>query len=1090
MVDKKILLVEDESIEAMDIKRTLESLGYEVPYIATSGEEAVEKALEIMPDLILMDIILKGDIDGVEAASLIKDFNIPLIYLTAHSEGNTIERAKFTEPYGYIIKPYDVNGLKYAIELAIYKNQMENEFKESEAYYRAIFEHTGTATVILEEDTTIALANAKFEKLSGYTRDELEGKKSWTDFVVEDDLEKMEEYHYLRRNDPASAPIFYDFRFIDKQGNIKNIHLDVDIIPGTKKTVSSLLDITERKQTEMALRESEERYKSIFDKSIDAIYIHDFQGNFIDANPVALSMLGYQKDEIEKLNFASLISPEQIPSALEIINQIKNDGYQKEVSEYKLQKKDGSQIYVETKSSLLSFPGGKDLIQGIARDITDRKLAEEALNESEKSYRAIFENSGIALLTFTNNGTILMFNSEWERLSGYSREEVEGKMKWMEIVHPDYQKKMMEYHQQRIKDPDSAPHKYETVFIKKNGDKRVAYITVTALSGSETWLVSATDIADLKNIQNKLEKNVLRFRALAEYNVDGILTTDAPGKILYFNKSLLAMFGYSEDELKNRGITLLMPERYMDKFIDGIKKYQSTGEHRLAGRTIETIGLNRDGHEFPLEMSLTKWEADKKIYFTSIIRDITKRKKAEKALSESEQKYSHLFSSVPVGISISRLNGEVIDVNNAMQDITGYAPEEFKNTNIKSSFVNPEDRELLLKELQESGKVRDYEVKLKRKGGMSYHALLNSELIEIEGEKVILNTVRDITERKKAEKSLINSEKRYRKLYSSMNEGLAVHEIIYNDSNIPVDYEIVDVNNAYEKILGIKKKKILGKNASEVYGAEEPPYIEIYSKVAETGNPAHFETYFEPMDKHFNISVFSPAKGTFATVFEDITARKKAEERIKKSLEEKEVLLREIHHRVKNNMQILSSLLNLQIQYEDLDETVKVLQDSQGRVKSMAMIHENLYQSSNFSNINFKEYLERLVSGIFYSYEIIAGSIGSKIEIDDVNLSIDTAIPLGLIINELVTNSVKYAFPQGEGNITIKLKSITEQMELVVADNGIGLPETIDIRNPETLGLQLVKSLTEQLDGDIRVDKSNGTEFRITFNELKYTERM
>jgi len=1090
MADKKILLVEDESIEAMDIRRTLESFGYEVPYIATSGEEAVEKALEIMPDLILMDIILKGDIDGVEAASLIKDLNIPLIYLTAHSEENTIEKAKLTEPYGYIIKPYDVNGLKYAIELAIYKKQMENEFKESETYYRTIFEHTGTATVILEEDTTISLANAKFEKLSGYTREELEGKKSWTDFVVKDDLEKMEEYHRLRRDDPASAPIFYDFRFIDKQGNIKNIHLDVDVIPGTKKSVSSLLDITQQKQAEKALRESEERYKSIFDKSIDAIYIHDFQGNFIDANTVALSMLGYMKDEIEKISFASLLSPQQIPRAFKIINQIKNGSYQKEVSEYRLQRKDGSHIYVETKSSLLSFPGGKDLIQGIARDITDRKLAEEALKESERSYRNIFENSGIALLTFKNDGTIIMFNSEWERLSGYSREEVEGKMKWMEIAHPDYRKKMMEYHQQRIKDPDLAPQEYETVFIKKSGEQRVAYIAVTALSGTDRWLVSATDITDLKNIQKKLEKNVLRFRALAEYNVDGIITTDESGKILYFNKSLLEMFGYSKDELKNRELTVLMPERFREKFMNGIKKFQSTGEHSLAGRTLETIGLNKMGHEFPFEMSLTKWEAEKKIYFTSIIRDITERKKSEKALLESEQKYSHLFSSVPVGIGITNLDGKIIDVNKAMQDITGYAPEEFKNKNAKVIFAHLGDRELLLKELQESGKVLDYEVKLKRKGGKVYHALLNSELIEIGGEEVILTTVRDITERKKAEKSLINSEKRYRKLYSSMSEGLAVHEIVYDDSNIPVDYEIIDVNKAYEEILGIKRKGILGKKASEIYGAGKPPYIEIYSEVVETGNPAHFETYFEPMDKYFNISVFSPSKGTFATVFEDITSRKKAEEKIKKSLEEKEVLLREIHHRVKNNMQILSSLLNLQIHYEDSDETIGVLKDSQGRVKSMAMIHEKLYQSSNFSNINFKEYLERLISGIFYSYEITNGNIGSEIDIDDVNLSIDTAIPLGLIINELVTNSVKYAFPQGEGTISIKLKSLPEQMELIVADDGTGLPENIDIHNPKTLGLQLVKSLIEQLDGNIRVDNCNGTEFRITFKELKYKERI
>jgi len=311
----KILLVEDESIEAMDIKQTLESFGYEVPYVASSGEEAINKALEIMPDLILMDIILKGETDGVEAASRIKSLDIPVIYLTAHSEESTIEKAKLTEPYGYIIKPYEHTELKYAIELALYKHKTEiklkesekqyrsileniqdayvrvntdgriimvspsaasmygfdspqemigipaislyknperrsivlgdlkkevqvgnfegealrkdgtsfwvsisiqfiyddegqiqgteafirnitqrkkaeNEIKKSENYYKAIFEHTGAATVIIEEDTTISLANAEFERLSGYPREEIQGKRSWTEFVEKKILKK------------------------------------------------------------------------------------------------------------------------------------------------------------------------------------------------------------------------------------------------------------------------------------------------------------------------------------------------------------------------------------------------------------------------------------------------------------------------------------------------------------------------------------------------------------------------------------------------------------------------------------------------------------------------------------------------------------------------------------------------------------------------------------------------------------------------------------------------------------------------------------------------------------------------------------
>src|SRR5664280_804196 len=176
--------------------------------------------------------------------------------------------------------------------------------------------------------------------------------------------------------------------------------------------------------------------------------------------------------------------------------------------------------------------------------------------------------------------------------------------------------------------------------------------------------------------------------------------------------------------------------------------------------------------------------------------------------------------------------------------------------------------------------------------------------------------------------------------------------------------------------------------------------------------------------------------------------------------------------------------------HEDLDETVNVLKESQGRVKSMAMIHEKLYQSPNFTDINFKDYIDKLIFDIFYSYGIKIGTIESVLDIEDINLNIETAIPLGLIVNELVTNSVKYAFPKGEGIITIHLKSLQDKIELTIADNGIGLPKDIDIDNTETLGLQLVKSLVNQIGGKIELDQTHGTEFKIIFKEVEYKERI
>jgi two-component sensor histidine kinase len=145
---------------------------------------------------------------------------------------------------------------------------------------------------------------------------------------------------------------------------------------------------------------------------------------------------------------------------------------------------------------------------------------------------------------------------------------------------------------------------------------------------------------------------------------------------------------------------------------------------------------------------------------------------------------------------------------------------------------------------------------------------------------------------------------------------------------------------------------------------------------------------------------------------------------------------------------------------------VDVLKESEGRVKSMAMVHEKLYQSSTFTDINFKQYIEKLVYDILYNYKIPTGTIKTDMIIENINLNIDTAIPLGLIVNELVTNNVKHAFPQSEGTITIKLKSLNEQMELTIADNGIGLPKGMDIENTKTLGLKLVKSLVNQLEVD------------------------
>jgi two-component sensor histidine kinase len=226
-------------------------------------------------------------------------------------------------------------------------------------------------------------------------------------------------------------------------------------------------------------------------------------------------------------------------------------------------------------------------------------------------------------------------------------------------------------------------------------------------------------------------------------------------------------------------------------------------------------------------------------------------------------------------------------------------------------------------------------------------------------------------------------------------------------------------------------------------------------------------------------------------VARDITDRRRAEEQIHVSLQEKEVLLKEIHHRVKNNLQIISSLLNLQSKYINDSQALQMFIDSQNRVKSMALIHEILFQSREIAKIDFAEYIKNISIQLFRSYDAYSKKITLVINVKDIILDVDTAIPCGLIVTELVSNSLKYAFMDGrKGEISIEFSSDhSGLLTLIVSDNGIGFPENIEFEKMESLGLKLVVALANQLAGTVELDHSKGTTFKITFVDYKRKER-
>ena len=266
------------------------------------------------------------------------------------------------------------------------------------------------------------------------------------------------------------------------------------------------------------------------------------------------------------------------------------------------------------------------------------------------------------------------------------------------------------------------------------------------------------------------------------------------------------------------------------------------------------------------------------------------------------------------------------------------------------------------------------------------------------------------------------------------------------------------------------------------------------AKALETGSSYQFESRFKrAMDGAYrwHLGRALPMRDSDGNIvlwvgtFTDIDDQKRTQEQLLLSLQEKEVLLKEIHHRVKNNLQIISSLLNLQSEHINEKQCINLFKVSQNRVESMALIHEKLYQSNDLARIEVADYIQDLVYSIFNSYQFDSSVITLKLKLEQVFLNIGSAIPCGLIINELVLNCFKHAFPAGHsGEIRIEFHPTSDnKYTLVISDNGIGFPPDIDFRNTSSLGLQLVNALTNQLEGTIELNTNGGAEFKITFPE-------
>jgi len=444
------------------------------------------------------------------------------------------------------------------------------------------------------------------------------------------------------------------------------------------------------------------------------------------------------------------------------------------------------------------------------------------------------------------------------------------------------------------------------------------------------------------------------------------------------------------------------------------------------------------------------------------------------------------------------INGEITLINRKGCRILDYEEKELLGKNWFNTCIPQNIRYRVSKVFKQliKGEINDIEYfenpVIGKDGEKILIAWHNSKLKDEKGDVVgVVSSGEDITERKQFEIALKESEGKYRMLAENASD------VIWT---ININLEPTYLSPSIEKLLGFSVEEAMKLTIEKILTSESlKAVLKIFNErldLEKKGN--RDEIMSEPVQLEYKckdgstvwaestISFLRNTQGGligFMGVTRDISKRKAAEEKLTASLKEKELLLKEVHHRVKNNMAIISSLLSLQSETINDPMILSTFNESQIRIRSMALVHEKLYQAKDLSKIDFSDYLQGLVHQISKSTDFYGSSANVEIEANDIKMSLDSAIPCGLIISELVTNAFKYAFPNNQkGKILIQIHLIdSKYYKLIVSDNGVGLPDHIGPRNFSSFGLHLVQLLIQQLEGEMEVIRDNGTAFKIFF---------
>jgi PAS domain S-box-containing protein len=954
------------------------------------------------------------------------------------------------------------------------RRRSQDAVRDSAYRYRELADSIGALFCALDRDMHFTYWNAACEAFTGKAATEVIGRSA---FQLFPSLRRHPVAELLTSGRSGTQTLELEFTRAGRQ-----VAMEVRAYPSRSGISVIATDVTRRHTAEMALKASEVKYRTIFDNANEAIIIFEPRTEkILEANSRALEQYGFSREEFVGMSLKK-ITMNVLRGEQQIEQMLRNGSYRDfETVHFR---KDGTPLQLAVNASVIDYNGAPAILS-INRDVSYFRPTGEDLEQQHKVLQHLLESTDDIVSMQDREGRYLFFNGSPRY--GLTLEDVRGKTPY-DFHHPSVARKMMERIYQVVATGRSVSAESRLEWrgevlwfldqispVRNDGGGVLSVVTISR------------NITERKKAEERLRRSEERYRAFIEQSSDGIwrfetiqpIPVSLPpeeqveqffqyGYLAECNEAMLAMLGQASAEAvvglpagslisRNNAqnleaLTTFIRSAY--RLIDAeVREVAPDGTVRYTLNTY--VGIVEEAH------LVRVWGSR---------RDVTARTQVERELHLLAQ----TITSTKDLVSITDLDHRVLFVNDAFLSAYGYTLEELLGkplSMVRSPGMSEDQAAQILPATLEGGWYG--EVLHRRKDGSDFSLEVWTSVVRNnEGEPVaMVGVARDITERKRMEQALRQSEARLRRITDTMQDIITVTDLAG-----VVQY----ASPSYSTVLGSPVHEAVGQS---VFAKIHPDDVALASQtfasavLARTGGRMEFRYRHASGDYLWLETVgnllFDEQGNVTGVVFatRDITERKRVQDQITASLREKEVLLKEIHHRVKNNLQVISSLLSLQADAIQDQETRRALKESQNRVRSMAIIHQRLYQSGNLAEVNFGGYIKELCSQLFRSYGAASQKIALSMDTEEISLGVDKAIPCGIILNELVTNALKYAFADGKGGtVTVGLHAANTQVQLVVRDDGLGMPAGVEHARSDSLGMKLVHMLVEQISGTLACD--------------------